>query len=271
MQVVSVKIKSWGALEEFNPRDLNLRENDAVIVETEQGLELGRVLYVRESVEEKLVTALKPVLRKAVNTDLEKIQYYETKKDETVKIFQEKIKEYKLTMKLVDVHFALDGSRITFAFTAEGRIDFRNLLKDLTHHFQKSIRLQQVGSRDGAKVVGGYGMCGREICCSRFLEELKSVTTDMARLQEMTHKGSEKNSGLCGRLKCCLAYEADMYEELARQMPEINEVVNTPQGKGIVVSRNLLAQKIKVKLSQDGTEIEIPCPVVRPGRTGLAP
>ncbi len=258
MKTVGVKIKSWEATEEFNPRDLNLKENDAVIVETEQGLELGKVLYIRDDVGEQLAARLEPILRKAIEADTEKIQYYEVKREETVKIFQEKIERYQLTMKLVDIHFALDGSRITFAFTAEGRIDFRDLLKDLTHHFQKSIRLQQVGSRDGAKVVGGYGMCGREICCSRFLEELKSVTTDMARMQEMTHKGSEKNSGLCGRLKCCLAYEADVYEELAREMPEINAIINTPQGKGTVVSRNLLAQKIKVKLKKDGTEMEIP-------------
>jgi len=256
MQLVGVKIKSWEAAQEFNPRDLKLKENEAVVVETDQGLEVGRVVYILDQVKEAIALSAEPILRKAMAADLEKEEYYAEKKAEAYKIVQEKTRQYHLEMKLVDVHFSFDGGRVTFAFIAEGRIDFRDLLKDLTRHFQKSIRLQQVGSRDSARVIGGYGTCGREICCSRFLGELKSVTTDMARAQEMTHKGSEKNSGLCGRLKCCLAYEAAMYEDLARDMPQLNETVRVAQGEGIVIGRSLLERKIKVRLKKDGVEIE---------------
>ncbi|MDP2918368.1 MAG: regulatory iron-sulfur-containing complex subunit RicT [bacterium] len=256
MQLVGVKIKSWEAAQEFNPRDLKLKENETVVVETDQGLEVGKIVYILDQVKEAIALSAEPILRKAMAADLEKEEYYAEKRAEAHKIVQEKTRQYHLEMKLVDVHFAFDGGRVTFAFIAEGRIDFRDLLKDLTRHFQKSIRLQQVGSRDSARVIGGYGTCGREICCSRFLGELKSVTTDMARAQEMTHKGSEKNSGLCGRLKCCLAYEATMYEDLARDMPQVNETVRVAQGEGIVIGRNLLERKIKLRLKKDGVEIE---------------
>lgn len=256
MKIVGVKIKSWEEAEDFQPRDLVLERGDQVIVETEQGLEVGKVVRIYET-DKKRGNELKPVLRKVIDSDLKKIKYYKDKKEDILAAAREKIERHNLPMKLLDIHLAFDGSQIAFAFTAEGRVDFRELLKDLTHHFQKSIRLQQIGSRDEAKGSGGYGMCGREICCARFLSELKSVTTDMARLQEMTHKGSEKNSGLCGRLKCCLAYEYEMYEELARKMPEIDKEIKTPQGKGVVVSRNILTQTVKVRLG-DGIEVEMP-------------
>lgn len=255
MKVVSIQIRAWEDAEEFNPRDLELKIGDQVIVETGQGLEAGEVVRIYNT-KQKHEADLRPVLRKAIESDLKKIEYYREKKDEIFETAKAKMESHNLSMKLVDVHFAFDGSRITFAFTADGRIDFRELLRDLTRHFQKSIRLQQIGSRDEAKGLGGYGMCGREICCARFLDELKSVTTDMARLQEMTHKGSEKNSGLCGRLKCCLAYEADMYQELANKMPGLNERIKTPKGKGVVVARNILSRTVKVRL-EDGGEIEI--------------
>lgn len=254
MKVISVKIKSWEDAKDYESRGLDLKKGDQVVVETEQGLEAGKVVHIYKT-DKKL--KLKPILRKAIDNDLKKIRHYKEKKEEILKAAREKIEKHGLDMKLVDIHFAFDGSRITFAFTADGRVDFRDLLKDLTRSFQKSIRLQQIGSRDEAKGLGGYGMCGREICCARFLDELKSVTTDMARLQETTHKGSEKNSGLCGRLKCCLAYEAEMYQELARKLPEIDEKIKTSKGKGVVIGRNILNRTIRVRL-EDGAEIEVP-------------
>lgn len=256
MKIVNVKIRSWEEPKEFDSHGLDLQEGDNVVVETEQGLEIGRVVSLCEA--EKKGENPRPVLRKAIDNDSKKLKYYEDKKREVSEFAREKIEKQGLAMKLVDVHFAFDGSRITFAFTALGRIDFRELLRDLTRHFQKSIRLQQIGSRDEAKCLGGYGMCGREICCARFLGELRSVTTDMARLQETTHKGSEKNSGLCGRLKCCLAYESAIYEELEREMPEIDSEIKTPQGKGVVVGRNILNQSVRVKLQKSGLEVEVP-------------
>ncbi len=256
MKVIGVKIKSWEPVLEFNPRDLKIKRDDYVILESDQGLEAGKVLYVQEVPE--MGEELRPVLRKAIESDLKKIRYYLRKKQEIFEMARAKIKEHNLEMKLVDVHFVFDGSKLTLAFTAEGRIDFRDLLKDLTRHFQKSIRLQQIGSRDEAKGTGGYGMCGREICCARFLNELKSVTTDMARLQETTQKGSEKNSGLCGRLKCCLAYEAEFYADLAKGTPQVLEEVKTKLGKGVVIGRNLLNGILKVKLAKDGSEVELP-------------
>lgn len=257
MKIIGVKIRSWEPVENYHPRDLDIQLGDYVILESEQGLEAGRVVYVLEK-EEKEPENLRPILRKAIESDLKKIRYYQQKRMEIFEIAREKIKKHDLEMKLVDIHFAFDGSKLTFAFTAEGRIDFRDLLRDLTRHFQKSIRLQQIGSRDETKGIGGFGMCGREICCARFLDTLKSVTTDMARLQETTQKGSEKNSGLCGRLKCCLAFEAELYAELAQDVPGVLEEVKTEQGKGIVIGRNLLAGTLKVKLDKDDSEIEVP-------------
>jgi cell fate regulator YaaT (PSP1 superfamily) len=161
-------------------------------------------------------------------------------------------------MKLVDVFFSFDGSRLTFTFTAETRVDFRRLVRELTRTFQKSIRLQQIGSRDEAKAVGAVAMCGQEVCCKRFLGKFASITTDMARVQQMTHRGSERISGVCGRLMCCLNYEAEQYQAWLAKMPALGSIVKTKQGKGKVIDRNLPQQKVRVLLDdKEHTQIEV--------------
>jgi len=153
-------------------------------------------------------------------------------------------------MKLIDLSISLDGKQIIFAFTSDGRIDFRKLVKDLSIVFKKSIRMQQIGSRDEARKLGGYGMCGRELCCVKFSGNMQSITTDMARVQQIAHRGSDRISGLCGRLMCCLAYEADQYREMLVGMPEIGSVIETGEGKGTVVEINAILKEIKVRIDK---------------------
>jgi len=149
---------------------------------------------------------------------------------------------------LIDVRLTLDGRQIIFAFTADGRIDFRDLVKNLSKTFKKSVRMQQMGSRDEAKRIGGYGICGREFCCVRNGGNIQSITTDMARVQQIAHRGTERISGMCGRLMCCLVYEAQQYKEMLVGMPELHSTVNTPEGRGFVIEVNAITQEIKVKL-----------------------
>ncbi len=243
---------------DFDQVDFIVARGDKVIVETDQGVEMGTVVYADKDVKEETLEApLKPILRKATTSDIDKMDKYNEKKKEAVDYFREAIEKYDLPMKPVDAHFAFDGSKITMFFTAESRVDFRELVKDLTRRFQKSIRLQQVGIRDVAKELGGIGMCGREVCCSVWLEDMSSITTDMARLQQMAHRGSERISGLCGRLMCCLSYEAEFYMEMSKQMPELDAIVTSPQGKGKVVDLNVLKQMARLRLESD-EEMEFP-------------
>jgi len=151
-------------------------------------------------------------------------------------------------MKIIDVMISLDGKQAIFAFTSDGRIDFRKLVKDLSSKIKKSVRMQQIGSRDEARKLGGYGICGRELCCVRFKGNMQSITTDMARVQQIAHRGSERISGLCGRLMCCLAYEAQQYKEMLEGMPELFSVVETGEGKGTVIEINAITLEIKVRL-----------------------
>ena len=240
----------------FNQKDFTLKIGDIVIVETDLGIEAGKVCSIDEEINKtEFETSAKSILRKATSTDLEKIEKYKQKKEGALKFCRKAINKHKLSMKLVDVHFSFDGSRMIFYFTAEKRIDFRDLVKDLTRHFQKSIRLQQVGSRDVAAKFSGCGVCGRELCCARFLKEFKSITLDIAKLQQIDHRGSERISGLCGRLMCCLAFEAELYKNLAQAMPKLGTEVQTPDGVGKVTSRDILNQKIEVDLGEETKRI----------------
>jgi len=162
--------------------------------------------------------------------------------------------KHKLPMKLVDVHYSFDGSRLTFAFIADGRIDFRDLVKDLTRHFSRTIRLQQIGIRDEAKLIGDYGHCGRPLCCGRFLKDLTSISSEMAEIQQVAHRGSERISGICGRLMCCLAYEENGYEELAKKLPAIGTRVDVDGKKGVIVGHHVLKQSVDVKFPGENGE-----------------
>ena len=196
---------------------------------------------------------IKPILRKATTIDLEKISDQKQKK-KAMDYCKKMINKYHLFMKLVDVHFSFDGSRITFAFTADGRIDFRELVKDLTRHFSRTVRLQQIGIRDEAKIIGGYGHCGRSLCCGGFLKNLTSINSEMAELQQVAHRGSERISGICGRLMCCLAYENDNYKKLAKKLPAIGARVDVDGKKGVIASHHVLKQSVGVEFPPEGGE-----------------
>jgi cell fate regulator YaaT (PSP1 superfamily) len=222
-----------------------LKIGDQVIVTTEQANELGKVEAV--DVESREEPAGK-VARVATERDRAVHAEYDGQRQEFLEACKKLVRELGLEMKLLDVMVSLDGKQVIFAFTADGRIDFRELVKNLSARVKKSVRMQQVGSRDEARKLGGYGICGRELCCVRFGGPMQSITTDMARVQQIAHRGTDRISGLCGRLMCCLAYEAQQYREMLKGMPELWSSVKTPEGKGTVIEINAPLQEIKVKL-----------------------
>lgn len=244
MSNVLVSIYSWE-----NPKvyrsSIELKKDDKVIVPMENGNELGIVLEIDVKTKDD---SIDEVVRKATKRDSETYEKYEKEKDILLDRCKKETKESQLLMKVIDARISLDGKQVIFVFTADGRVDFRELVKILSKDFKKSIRMQQIGSRDEARKLGGYGICGREFCCVNFPGSIPSITTDMARVQQIAHRGTERISGLCGRLMCCLAYEADQYRSLLEGMPELYSIVNTKEGRGTVVEINAMTQEIKIKL-----------------------
>ncbi len=255
--IVGVKFKQVGKVYYFSPCKEDLKIGDGVIVETARGLEFGKVATeVKEVDEESIVKPLKPVIRKATEEDVQRVIRNANKKAETMKTAEEKIKKHGLDMKLTDVEFTFDGQKVIFYFTAEGRIDFRDLVRDLASVFKVRIELRQIGIRDEAKCIGGIAPCGRVCCCSQFLGDFEKVSIKMAKTQGLSLNPT-KISGLCGRLMCCLAYENDHYAETARLMPKMGAKVTVEEGKGIVVYNDLLKRIVSVKLEKtDGFEIK---------------
>lgn len=255
MIVAGVRFHNQDKNYDFDAVGIDLKLGDIVIVETEMGTESGKVASIEKKPDDiNSKDKLKPILRIATTSDLEKIEKYQEKVEEAVKYCRQSVSGLNLEMKLIDAHFAFDGSRITFYFTADSRIDFRELVRDLTRNFQKSVRLQQIGSRDAAAQIGDFGICGRKLCCAKFLKEFESITLDTARVQQMEHRGSDRLSGCCGRLMCCLGYEAKTYRELSSKMPDLGAEVATKEGKGRVVAQNILKQEVEVRLSEDKKE-----------------
>ncbi len=254
-KAIKVKIFPWSEWLIINSGGVVFDVGDYAITKTDQGLEAVYVNNISQNdVFDEGENEAK-VVRKATHEDLKKIQEFKEKTLEAEVFCKEKIKKYNLPMKLIDTHFSFDGGRITFSFVADGRVDFRDLVKDLTRHFQKSIRLQQVGMRDEARREGGLGPCGRGLCCVGHLQKLGNVTTELARDQQIAHRGSDRLSGICGRLMCCLAYEEDYYKEMARKFPPLESEIKLKKGKGKVISWNILKETYKIK-SEDGTVIE---------------
>ncbi len=248
MKIIQIQFSPWDKKYDFDPADSVLSVGDYAIVKTELGTEIGKVVGFKEVKDEERQAEekeLKPILRKATLTDLEKVSD-EKQKKEALRYCAKLVKQYKLPMKLVDVHFSFDGSRVTFAFAADSRVDFRELVKDLTRHFSRTIRLQQIGIRDEAKISGDYGHCGCPLCCKRFLTELSSVTSEMADLQQVAHRGSDRISGVCGRLMCCLNYEEEGYEECAKKLPPLGAKVDVDGEKGVVVRHHALKHAVSV-------------------------
>ncbi len=250
-EVIGVRFKSVGKVYYFDPKGKNLKKGEYVIVETARGVECGEVMLSnREVSDDEIVKDLKPVIRIATPKDLETIEKNKEKEKEALRICQEKIDKHKLDMKLVDAEYTFDNNKILFYFTADGRVDFRELVKDLAGIFKTRIELRQIGVRDESKMMGGLGVCGRPFCCATYLGEFQPVSIKMAKEQGLS-LNPVKISGTCGRLMCCLKYEQDVYEELLSITPKVNAYVNTPDGKGNVVEANVLTGELKVSLSDN--------------------
>ena len=248
-EVIGVRFKEVGKVYYFDPDGQTLRKGDRVIVETVRGIECGEVaMSNREIDDEQIVKPLKKLIRIASDDDSRKFDENKQKEKEAFAICTEKIEKHKLDMKLVDVEYTFDGSKILFYFTADGRVDFRELVKDLAGVFKTRIELRQIGVRDEAKMLGGLGICGRPFCCSTFLGEFQPVAIKMAKEQGLS-LNPVKISGTCGRLMCCLKYEQDAYEHLLKVTPKVGAVVETKDGTGTVTEVNLLTGVLKVQLN----------------------
>jgi len=257
-RVVGVRFKRAYKIYYFDPGDLDLKVGDKVIVETARGIECGYVVHgITEKKEEDLVMPLKKVLRKANAEDEEKLKDNEKHLKYAYNIALKKIAKHGLPMKLIDVEKTLDGSKIIFYFTADGRIDFRELVRDLAAVFKTRIELRQIGARDEAKMVGGIGCCGRELCCASWLTDFIPVSIRMAKEQNLSLNPT-KISGVCGRLMCCLNYENEIYEDAKKQFPEIGTRVESLNGKGQVIDFNIFKNTVTVELDDTKSTIEVP-------------
>lgn len=237
-----------------------VKTGDYVITEAERGREYGQVISEPELVSETEIEApLRRVIRVATRDDLRQIQENKRKTKEAIGICTKKIADHKLNMKLVNAEYSFDRSKFMFYFTAEGRVDFRELVKDLAREFRARIELRQIGVRDEAKIFGGYGPCGRVLCCKSFLKDFEPVTVRMAKDQNLPLNPT-KISGVCGRLMCCLGYEYKVYKSLLQGLPKPGETINTKDGKGKVISVNPLKRRVLVEVGEEGRQIEIPYP-----------
>ncbi|MFA6534543.1 MAG: regulatory iron-sulfur-containing complex subunit RicT [Patescibacteria group bacterium] len=255
MRVASIQFTSWDKSYFFDPGELKLAEGDFVVVETQLGLDLGKVIGWDEA-ESTPEQEIKPITRKATKEDLQKRLDLDQGKAEAMDNCKKLADKYNLPLKLVDVHFSLDGKRLVFAFIAQGRIDFRELAKDLTRHYQKNVRLQQLGIRDEMKMCGDIGACGRQLCCQKFVKDLGSITSDLAEQQQVAHRGSERLSGCCGRLRCCLAFEKEVYQDLAKKFPAVGASVKAENGQGVVVGWHTLKETVDVRIFDKKEKID---------------
>ena len=250
--VVGVRFKDSGKTYYFDPCDLELVQGDYVIVDTARGLELAKVAYAgRDVTDSEVIGDLKPVLRRADSTDLERQRLLQTRHEDVLARCAEKIREHSLPMSLVKAEYSFDGSRLTFYFTADKRVDFRILVRDLARTFKSRIELRQIGPRDEAKLLGGIGPCGRVLCCASFLPDYARVSIKMAKDQDLPLNPA-KISGVCGRLLCCLSYEHEQYGEMRGDLPRRGTWVQTPDGPGEVIGQHVLKQQLIVQLSSSG-------------------
>lgn len=251
-KVIGVRFRTAGKVYFFDPRDFDVKRGDHVIVETARGVEYGTVVGSSKEIDDdKVVQPLKPLLRVANKRDMEQEAANKEKEKEAFKICQEKIQKHKLEMKLIDAEYTFDNNKVLFYFTADGRIDFRELVKDLASVFKTRIELRQIGVRDETKILGGIGICGRPLCCHSHLSEFVPVSIKMAKEQNLSLNPT-KISGVCGRLMCCLKHEEDTYEYLNRKLPNVGDFVTTDDGlKGEVHSVNVLRQLVKVVVEAD--------------------
>lgn len=257
-KVIGVRFRNAGKVYYFAPGKLRIRQGDHVVVETARGIEYGYVvLGIKEVEDSKIIQPLKPVMRVATPEDDEKARKNKEKEREAFKICLEKIRKHELEMKLIDAEYTFDNNKVLFYFTADGRIDFRELVKDLASVFKTRIELRQIGVRDETKILGGIGTCGRPLCCHSYLSDFVPVSIKMAKEQNLSLNPT-KISGVCGRLMCCLKNEQETYEELNSHLPNVGDFVTTPDGlKGEVNSLSVLRQLVKVIVTLDNDEREI--------------
>lgn len=254
-EVIGVRFKNVGKIYYFDPDSTPLETGDYVIVETARGVECGQVAMANREIDDKeIVHPLKKMIRKATDEDIARLKENKEKEKKAFALCEEKIAQHKLDMKLVDVEYTLDNNKILFYFTADGRVDFRALVKDLASVFRTRIELRQIGVRDEAKMLGGLGVCGRPFCCSSFLGEFQPVSIKMAKEQGLS-LSPVKISGTCGRLMCCLKYEQEAYLDLLKKTPKVGAIVSTPDGKGTVVEQNLLTGVLKVSLDKSQSAV----------------
>ncbi|ALB48494.1 MULTISPECIES: PSP1 domain-containing protein [Clostridium] len=255
IKVIGVRFKKAGKIYYFSPLELDIKKGNYVIVETARGIEFGEcVIGIKEIKEEDIVSPLKNVIRIADEDDIRKHKENKDKEKEALDICLAKIQEHKLNMKLIDVEYTFDNHKVIFYFTADGRVDFRELVKDLATIFKTRIELRQIGVRDEAKMVGGLGPCGRPMCCSTFLGDFASVSIKMAKEQNLSLNPT-KISGICGRLMCCLNYEQTTYEGIRKRLPKIGSIVKTEAGNGEVVGNSIVKEMVKVKVRRGDEEV----------------
>ena len=249
--VIGVRFKKAGKVYYFDPCEVWPRPGDSVVVETARGVEFGEVVTgAREVADEQIVAPLKKVVRIATEEDIRRAEYNEKREEEAFRVCQEKVAKHKLEMKLVSVEYTFDNSKIIFYFTANGRVDFRELVKDLAGVFKMRIELRQIGVRDEAKMLGGLGSCGRPICCGTFLGDFQPVSIKMAKEQNLSLNPT-KISGLCGRLMCCLKYEQDYYSQTLKKLPKVGKDIVTPDGVGVLAEINAIRERVKVRIKID--------------------
>ena len=257
-KVIGIKFKNTAKVYYFAPANEKdvYKEDDGVVVETSKGVEYGTVVFGEKEVPDNEIShPLKPIIRKATEKDIAKVKEKEAKIPEAMEFASKKINELNLDMKLIGAEYSFDGNKLTFYFSADERIDFRELVKHLASNFKVRIELRQVGIRDETKILGGIAPCGRVCCCASCMPEFTKVSIKMAKNQGL-HLNPSKISGLCGRLMCCLEYENDYYAEVYKKMPKVGGTVKTPEGDGVVVSNDMLKLITKVKISKpDGSEI----------------
>lgn len=249
-EVVGIRFKEVGKIYYFDPVGTQYKTGDHVIVETVRGIECGEIAAENHEVDdEEIIKPLKPIIRTATDEDLETVRKNRLKEKDAFEICLKKIAAHKLDMKLIDVEYTFDGSKVLFYFTSDGRVDFRELVKDLAGVFRIRIELRQIGVRDESKMKGGLGICGRPFCCNSFLGDFHPVSIKMAKEQGLSLNPA-KISGTCGRLMCCLKYEQNSYEHLLKVTPKVGAIVETDEGRGTVVDTNLLKGELKISLDR---------------------
>ena len=252
-KVVNLSFREGGKTSRYTCDGMDLKPGDSVMVQTANGLELGTVTGVPMNLEEPLIgEEIEPVLRLATDKEIERGQIKKVKEKEAYDLCLELIGKHNLDMNLIDAAFTFDGKKVTFYFTSDNRVDFRELVKDLVSSFRARIELRQIGSRDQAKLVGGIGMCGRELCCCTFLNKFAPVTLRTARDQGMSLNPGKLN-GACGRLMCCLQFEKEAYADARKRLPKTGKKIRTPEGVGVVADVNYIAEKVTVKFVEDDT------------------